>query len=277
MPTISVDTGDLTRAIRAVVPHVETNENFDRLQRVRFSVAGPNLHVHATQRYTAAVALVSVVDHHTGEAGQFDLTPGDARELTRMFKPDKNAIDGEDLLQLDWTDEQVTVTDTAGLFAGKAATWPMSVDDTYPDVEAVVGHAVHNSSYDVEAGEFITAGPFLKAFTVAADVYGAPLVVMRRGPKNALVACGDSFLGVINVTSLREAPDGDPFDEYAWRGRLPAAARFQPADVEVRRVDDEQHVAEQHDDTVTTDETHAVMSGEPDLRTGRGLHAVPTP
>lgn len=261
MPTIRVDTGDLARAVKAVLPHADKNDEYPALNRLRFTVAGPNLHVHATDRFTAAVALVSILDHHTGETGQFDLTPGDAVELTRMFKPDKNAIDGEDVLELTWTDTEVTVTDTAGLFEGKAATWPMSVDDCYPDVEAYVGRALRVDWTTPEDDALAAAGAFFKAFATASDVYGATLVLTRCSARSVLVACGESFLGVLSVVPTADGPDDSNLDRRAWRDRLPGEARFQPADVEVRNADDE-----------PADEDPGPVEGPPPAR---GLRPVP--
>lgn len=275
MPDITVGTGDLARAIKAVVPHAENRSDlFPEYCRVRFAVAGPNLHVFATDRVTAAVALVSIEDHGTGEAGHFDLTPSEAREITRLFKPatSKDAIEGDDVLELRWTDADVTITDTGGLFPGKSATWPTATSEAFPDVESLVGRHVHAPA-DLDAGTgFYTGAPFIKAFTAAGDAYKQALLLIRSSPKAVLVSCGDSFLGVLSVSDQAAYPgdDTDTYDQHAWRGRLPAEPRFTPADVEIRHADDTGATAVEDEGGLPPD-----LDGDPDPVSGRHLTPVP--
>lgn len=245
MSGITVDTGALARALRSVLPHACTDPEKapPELCRVRLQLAGADVHVTATNGVTAAVAVVPVLDHGTGEAVTVDLSPADVKGVLALFRPVvKDAISGEDVLEVAATEKQVTIRDVAGMLPGKEATWPVSNDDDYPDVEALVGRHLGAGDLAVppptKAGDFLTQAHLLGLFAAAAKAYNEPLQLSRRGKGTVLVACSDAFLGALSVVGSAEALAVPPFDEALWRDRLPAEARWQPASVEVRQADD---------------------------------------
>lgn len=228
MPDITVSAADLCRAVRAVTPHADSRpeDDFQAYCRVRFTIAGDNLHVYATQRVTAALALVSILDHGTGEAGEFDLTPSEAKELVRLFKPGRNAVEGEDGLTLKFDEAEVTITDVGGLVPGKSVTWPTSLYDSYPDVEALIGAQVFLRAMHDPPATWWTSGPHVALFAPAAQVYGAALRFARTSPRSLLVACGDAFVGLLSTSSAPVTDsDLDDYDNDAWRRRLPSQPR----------------------------------------------------
>lgn len=269
MPDITVSAADLCAAVRAVVPHADARHPDDDQTycRVRFTIAGENLHVYATQRVTVALALVSILDHGTGEAGSFDLTVHEAKELVQLFKPSKSHAEVGDDLLVEFDTGEVKVTDIGGLVPGKSTTWPMSLHDGWADIEALVGKHVHAGVLHSPPDAWWTAGRFAGLFTTASIVYRDALRFAWAAPKTLLVSCGESFIGVLSVSPVPPGADDDSsgYDEAAWRARLPARSR---------RPDPQATPATDGGDSAEDDEADLVAAAA--AIADAGLHVVPS-
>lgn len=226
---VIVGTRDLRQALASVAPHVSPDKEHTTLYRLRCEVGAVNLSVSAASGYTAAHAIVSVIDNEHGEAGSWDLQPSDAKEILALFPIGKGHED-QDTLRLEVDREHVTVTDVSGLFPGKELTLPRLADDElFPDVPGLIGSNLESgSAFEDFAGEVMsTFGPQLKGFLAATSAYSEPLVLQPVGAiqPRLLITCGESFIGLLSML----APDGEEGAarirdwRRAWSMRLPAA------------------------------------------------------
>lgn len=202
-----VSTVDLRLALRAVAPHVDPDKDATQLRRLRVEVGGENVTVSATNGYTAALGLVSLWEHTDGEAGSFDLSPVNAKEILAVFKGKAGSEDepGDQLL-FEVTAKQITVTDISGLFPGKALTLPREPDeDNFPDVAALIAGMLR-SGHRRKTDRLVASGQLLGLFGKAATAYGEPLVIDPAAEgATILVSCGESFIGLLMPLKLDEA------------------------------------------------------------------------
>jgi len=229
MSLIIVGTADLRRALQAAGPHASTDTDDTTCHRVRLAVGEHNITVSATNRYSAALALVSI-EEHDGEVIDIDLSSQDVKEILALFKSTKAGTDEEigDVLQLRTTDEHFRVTDVSGLFPGKSLSLPrLAVDGQFPDVAAIAFKALTRPpTLSLEIAERLTtAGTLLALFKSAAAAYNEPLALEMTGPGSVLVvSCGESFLGLLKAMK----PNDDQLAEMtrwrdAWLTRLEAS------------------------------------------------------
>jgi hypothetical protein len=229
----TVGTVDLRRALRAVLPHVSTDETVPNLNVVHLDRGPVNLTVTATDRFTAGHAIVSVLDWGDdptdGTMGAFDLSVEDVKKVLALFKPSKgksdNEEDPESLLRIDLTDDDVTVTDTSGLFpSGQSLRLPRtSAGDDYPDVERLIGKMLRAPA--TGAARLVSNPDFGRRFAEAGRAYGgAALVLEPTGDTQAIVvSCGESFVGL--WMPIRTTPETDVdlrLWRDAWLRRLPS-------------------------------------------------------
>lgn len=217
-----VETVDLRLALRSVTPHADPDKDFPQLHRVRCEIGGENVTVSATNRYTIGHALVSIWDNIDGELGAFDLSPTDVKEILALF-PGKASSDDEpgQTVQIEVTDEHITVTDVSGLFPGKALTLPRyPMGENFPDVAKMIQAKL--TTRGAAAERLITSGQLVALFTKAAIAYGQPLVLDPAGEAGAiLITCGESFVGVL----MPQRPNDETTDQItrwhnAWYQRM---------------------------------------------------------
>lgn len=206
MTSIVVGMVDLRRALASVVPHVDPDPDSTLLHRLHCIVGLENLTVCATQRCTVGNAIVSIEDNAAGDMVAFDLLPVEAKQILDLFKPPK--VKGvnpmEQLLRLDIEEKQLTVTDIAGLFAGKALTLPrIPLDEQYPDLQIVLRKRLAAAATPTD--RLITNGHMVGLFTVASRVYSEPLVIEPTGSRTSMTfSCGESFVGLLMPTAVDE-------------------------------------------------------------------------
>ncbi len=197
-----VETRSLRQALAAVPPHVTTSADYQKLYRVRVVVDADALTIEATNGYTAAQALVDVVDNGDGEIGRFDLSPGDVKKIVMLFKAGRDDIDAS--LAFEVTDEHVEITDVSGLFVGQSLSLPTyPVDPEFPNVGEVLQAAMTRAAEG--APRLLAGGRSLSIFLKAAAAYDEPLVLDPAGSAGSLlITCGPSFVGVMLPLHLDE-------------------------------------------------------------------------
>lgn len=228
MTTLVVDLADLRAALRAVKTHIPTAKAEPRLARARFTPFAQNVEISATDRYTIALALVSVVDYEGADAEPWDLGKDDIDKVLAVFP----APDDEVLIRIEATAKEVTFTDVAGLIPGESLTLQRATsgqDDLFPDIRRLFAGSLRQGHSLV--GEWWISPALLHRFEVASSVYGEPMVCEPIATGAALtVRIGESFLGRIALTRVSEDAQIEAANHArAWDDRLPL-----PADVEQR-------------------------------------------
>lgn len=226
MNRITVGTADLRNALTSVAPHADPDAKFPPLHRIHLAVDRVNVTVSATNRYTAAMGLVSVEDPDDEPAWSFDLSPTDVKEILALFRgaPFDDDEVGE-TLQLKVDEKHTTVTDNSGLFDGKSLTLPRYPDESnFPEVPRLVAAALARPP--VQSQRLVADGKKVALFRAAARAYNQPLVLEPTGANTALlVSCGESFIGL--VMPIRQDEENDLRHaawRQAWEKRLPAVA-----------------------------------------------------
>lgn len=224
----TVGIADLSRGLRAVLPHVSTDETFPTLCAMRLDRGPVNLTLAATDSRTAALALVDVVDWgddpSDGTLGAFDLTVEDVKKILTLFKPPKENPE-EAVVRFDVDADSVTITDTSGLFpTGQSLRLPaLSPAGDFPDLYGLFGKTIREPA--VGAARLVTNHDFPRRFTEAGKAYGGAAIVLEpTGATTAIVVrVREEFIGLwmpIRTTEdidieLRQWSD-------AWMERLPA-------------------------------------------------------
>lgn len=246
---ITVGTHDLRSALQAVAPHAFPRATSSDMHRIRCDIGPQNLTVTATNGHTAALAIVSIWTNHDGEVGPFDISPTDASEILTLFK---SAGTGEkkeevgDTLELQLSAEELTVTETGGLWNGKSLTTPrLPHGRGFPDVTSVIADALHHPATTMaETGRWATAGRMLTLFAKASSAYGHAVALSPSRRGRQLVSCGESFLGIFQPSRDEEQAQKINGWMVDWLQRLD-----EPADedvVTVLRLGDFEEVAQEH-------------------------------
>jgi hypothetical protein len=215
---VTVSTVDLRRALRSVVGHVDPDKDTTLLRRVRVHIQRDNALVVATNRYTAAVAVVSLWDNaYADDDVTLDVGPDQVAEVLAMFRADEKGNDsGDDKLRVRLTDRYVTMTDTAGLFPGKEVTWPrLTTEEQFPDLLNLIGGMLAKAGTG-KASTLHTSGNLLALFKAASTVYDSPVVIEpTKAEGGALVlSVGESFVGLL----MPIRTDADQLaQQSAWR------------------------------------------------------------
>jgi len=232
MTRIVVGTADLRAALTAVRGHVPKGAEAPYAW-VRGTVAGPNLELSATNSHTSmAIAIVSIIENETGEAGAFDLLPSEVAELLLAFKGRGASGDGDDVgptLRIHTSggpSPSLRVTDVSGFWPGKSISFPRASLDPgdFPDVAGVFGRLLARSPKAPD--RVVTHGPALASFAKAGTAYGEPLIIesVSDTGRTLLISCGESFLGLLLTSDLDEDRQVKVKEwREAWSRRLPAA------------------------------------------------------
>lgn len=226
MNRITVGTADIRNALTSVAPHADPDAKFPPLHRVHLAVDKVNLTVTATNRYTAAMSLVSVEDPDEQPEWSFDLSPTDVKEILALFRgaPFDDDEVGE-TLELKVDEKHTTITDNSGLFDGKSLTLPRYPDESnFPEIQRLVAAALARPAGTSQ--RLVADGKKVALFRSAARAYNQPLVLEPTGANTALlVSCGESFIGL--VMPLRQDEENDLRHKawrQAWEKRLPQVA-----------------------------------------------------
>jgi len=224
MSTLTVDLADLRAGLTAVLPHASTSRKDDRLKRVRLTPFGQNVELTATDRYTAALALVSIWESD-GDCDVVDLSLEDVRKVLAVFPP---PTDGEVAIDIRVSTSEVTFTDVAGLVDGESLTLPrVAASEAFPELRHLfAGRRLDGGGTPQQGGTWFPA-KLLARFQAAHRAYGEHLIFdLPAGPGTAwVVRCGESFLGMLVPVS----PDEDARIEAKrhvedWHRRLDDAA-----------------------------------------------------
>ncbi|RYZ32431.1 MAG: hypothetical protein EOP01_01145 [Propionibacteriaceae bacterium] len=231
---MTVETADLRAALKAVAGHCSTIVDDVVLRRVRLVFDAQNVSVTATNRYSAALALASVWDNHDLDVEHLacDLTPKDVHQILACFEGAAGK-DGEvgDTVRLQVDKENLTVTDTGGLFEGKQLVLPrLPMHENYPSIGKLMRVALTREAAG-DAPTVWTNPRLLSLFRAAGAAYSSPLILEASGETTTLVVrCGESFLGIL----MPVRPGEDEAARAAqwrrgWLDRLPG--RVVDADV----------------------------------------------
>lgn len=199
---IGVGIADLRQALRSVAVHASPDKDLPVLQRVRLHITRDNVLVTATNRYTVAVAVVSVWHNAYDDDDVIcDLTLAQVPEILAMFrsKGEKSDDEGDDDLRIRITDRYLVMTDVAGLFPGKEVTWPrVATEGQFPDVYGLTGRMLTVAGTG-KASTLHTSGKLLALFKAAADAYDAPVVLepTKSDGGAIVVSVGESFVGAL--------------------------------------------------------------------------------
>ena len=238
--TLSAD--ELSRALKATLPHVANEKVWPELAVVQLSVIGSTLLVSATNRATAACATVQIVDA-TGITGSreddvFAIKPPIAKDIVALFKPkgddseeqyvridvvphgednitmgssnlaDYGLNDGPRSLEIKptvVTDEvagQVAVTDISGLFDGKEFTFHSA-----PISAPLLYLPGLLAGYTADSSAVTpvpgrTSGQMLALFQAASRAYGTLVFQPTRSPDKYMVTAGKEFLGILHTVTV---------------------------------------------------------------------------
>jgi|GEM_PF-4342807 len=237
MLTFLVKTPDLRAGLQAVIPHAADPKSDAELACIHFTATDHNLYLTASNRYTLALAVVSMweVEGITGAINDDDavnLPKALASEIVDLFKPSGKKDDGDemqDMLRFTVTDTHLEVVDYGGLFPGKEVREPLAGGNDYP---LPFGRLFSSYLLDppTSAPKVAANGNYVRLFTTAATAYGKPLVIEPTARDSAfLISCGESFLGLLMGlrlddvdasglgAELQEARDG-------WIARIPVLA-----------------------------------------------------
>ena len=222
MTAITVGTNDLRAGLVSVAPHAGPDDDHPALHRIRLTADRHNVWVTATNRYSAALAIVSTEDTDTDDQPPIDLSPVDVQEILALFKATKDGDEDGATLRIEADDRHTTITDVSGLFPGKALTLPRyKTDDNFPDLPKLIHGQLTADSNGTD--HVVTDAKLLGLFGHAARAYKQPLEIETGvGQSGTLViACGESFLGLLQPQKPTE--DGAArLTEWrdAWRNRL---------------------------------------------------------
>ncbi|MGW4124742.1 DNA translocase FtsK [Nocardia sp. NPDC004711] len=238
--TITVGTADLRQALASVRVHASTDKDFPEINRVRLTIGTEHMTVSATDRFTAALADVSVWEHDGEPVELVELLRDDVAELLSIFHaPGKDSGDSPQyLLRFEIDAEQVTAKDCSGLNigVGREYSFPrLATEDALNVVPRLIEHAHSGQLVTVvDLGDMTISGDHLSRWKDATKAYGERLAVeTRRGlmkrTQTMLMRCGESFLGAMVPQSMFDE-ERDKARAYAerWSARLPQIVAATP-------------------------------------------------
>ncbi|OZF25201.1 hypothetical protein CH296_27970 [Rhodococcus sp. 14-2496-1d] len=225
---ITVGTADLRAALSSVVVHAGNDEHLPTYTRVRMIVDPINLTVIATDRFSMAMAIVSIWEQVEPGFATIDVLPEDVKKILSIFKAGKEKADSdapEFQVRFEADDEFVTVVDCAGFVDGRSYKIPrLPTDEQFLDVPRMVSRSHHAAPVLLE--DMAVNGPLLARFAVAATAYLKPLLIeSHTGFRSLLIRAGESFLGMLMPLNIGEE-DAARNKEWsvAWSSRLPDPA-----------------------------------------------------
>ncbi|WP_162128857.1 DNA translocase FtsK [Gordonia desulfuricans] len=239
--SFTVGTNDFRRALRAVAPNACRDEVLPAICRVRCYVDSENVTVSATDRFTAALGLVSVWETSPLTPvvdGVIDLGLPDIAKILAVFTAGKDKADAPEWqLRVELLEKRtiaegdrpetssltVRITDVSGMISGEVLDLPaLTPHENFPDLPQLF--ATHLEKPSGQLDLFGVSGELLARLKTAARVYGdEPLVLSTPGAERApiIARCGDSFLGLVMPVNLGPAEDSYQADQAAWQRRLP--------------------------------------------------------
>lgn len=220
MSLVTVECGDLRAALLSVLPHVADDQGPEQLQRIHLVPGGVNVEVSATDRYTAALALVSVWESD-GDCDVLDLTVQDVKQVLAVFPAPPKGVEVK--IDIRVHRGEVIFTDVSGLVDGKSLTLPrIGADESFPDLRRVfAGQRLQVGA--MPPGGLWVHSKLLHRFEVAQKVYGHPLLMHpAAGASTAwTIRCGGWFLGGLTPAPVGEDVRSDALaDLEAWVHRL---------------------------------------------------------
>lgn len=187
-----VNTTSLRAALRAVLPHISTEEGAPlAITSARVIATSDGLQIIATDRFTAASATI---ESPSAENMTFDLSPDQIKKIMSMFRPPKDLVESAEL-EISLTDhgKSVVITDVCGMFPGDSMTLSgVSPVDGFPDVRRVMASMMGSPL----TSNLADVNPAFLARLKAAETYG-PLT-MAHGDK-AVWFVTEEFMCVIMV------------------------------------------------------------------------------
>ncbi|RJO74145.1 hypothetical protein D5S18_18505 [Nocardia panacis] len=232
--TITVGTADLRQALTAVKAHASSDKDFAEINRIRLTIGPEHVTVSATDRFTAALADVSVWSHNGEPVEIVELLRDDVAKLLSIFQvpgKDSSADGPQYLLRLAIGAEQVTATDCSGLDigVGREYLFPrLATEDALNVVPELIARAHFGQPVMLgDLADMTVSGDHLARWKEAARAYGERLTIEPRqglphGSNTILIRCGESFLGAM-VSQPQIDEDKDRSREHAerWTARLP--------------------------------------------------------
>lgn len=201
MPSVTVEKKEFLSAVKAALPHADSDPELGVYHRVIFRLADDGtLHVTAANPISCGLSIVQI--DTDGELGEFALTPPDCKAILALFRVPKDAIDGQDLIQIQWQGTEVTMSDVSGLLGGVSATWDITPPDPsgsqVKTVEEILATLLSDSHIPAIAHLAMNSAS-IASFTPACRAYKSPMVLTHAGHRgsNFLVSIGDAFLGMV--------------------------------------------------------------------------------
>lgn len=234
--SFTLGTKDLRRGLQAVLPHVGRDEELPMLCRARLYFDGDNVMVAGTDRYTAALGLVSVWDFATPDpvVGPIDLSLSDIKKILAVFRAGKDKDDDDApayQLRIETRagrDDAVLlrVTDCSGLIDGEhLELQAQPVAENFPNLPDLFARYLSEPAGLLDT--FVVSGTLVGRLETAAKVYEKSLVMScgQRETSPILARCGDSFLGLVMPFRMPDEDTSHERELNAWRRRLPAPHR----------------------------------------------------
>lgn len=230
MSSFTIDLRDLRQALTAVLPHTSSSKVLPALQFLRLMPGPQNLEVSATDRSSLAFAIVSILDLYDADVSSIDVHRDDVRKVLAVFPaPGSDVPDGEALIRIERSSDEVTFTDCSGLIDGKSLTLPAVDWDTFPDVRLALAPYLHAATFLRADSESWVNAERAGRFRAASKAYGETLVITRHGAKadrlgsTHFVRVGESFLGLMQLSRADETRLAESREWLdAWRERLPS-------------------------------------------------------
>lgn len=206
--SITVGMADFRAALGAVKVHACNDPEVPALTRVRLTIADEHLIVSATDRFTGAIAAVSLEEAPPkGVAGSVvELLPADVASIRAIHKPGKEEGETpEYLVRIEIGTKLATVTDCSGMLDGRSLRVPiLPRQDALDQLPILLAQTLGSEPVLLEDMTF--GGTFVQRFTTAASTYHEPLVFeSRAGHRSILIRCGEAFLGLL----MPRTPDED--------------------------------------------------------------------
>lgn len=222
-----VEIADLRRALQALTPHMDPKDELGVFGRIRGHATDGNLFLMATDRYTAAMAVVSLWDKDdlTGSIRDdaLEFSVQDVKEILTLFRAPRRKDEPEGDLLIETSpggsDPARRLVDVSGLFPGKEFRLPgADVDEKFPNLARVMSR--RPAPTRTVRSNLTFAGEHLKKFLAASKAYEQPITLqpVAEGSNMMLVAVGESFRGMIAGWRWPEdkTPDFEGWD-MQWR------------------------------------------------------------
>ena len=250
--SFTVGTKDFRQALRAVSPHACRDSDLPMINRIRCYVDVENVTVAATDRFSAALGLVSVWDAAaTPVIGHLDLSLPDVGMILAVFTAGKdNGVDEPEWqLQIELLEKRtvtasdspdvvshaVRVTDVSGLIAGEVLEFPLlPASNAFPDLPQLFSNKLGEPTGPLDT--FAVDADLLGRLKTAAHVYGRKPAILSTpaSPRSPIIArIGESFLGLVMPRYFGE-DDRVQSKAWldAWQRRLPDPSREKVVDLD---------------------------------------------